>query len=205
MKTISLLALLLLLNNLFISATTMEEQNPNYEEATLGAGCFWCVEAIFEELNGVISVESGYSGGPSVKPTYAEVCTGNSGHVEVARIVFDPTIISFSQLLFVFWRVHDPTTPNQQGNDVGEQYRSVVFYHNDKQKEIAEKVLAETTAAGEWDKPIITAIEPLKNYYPAENYHQNYFKNNPIQPYCNAVIRPKVEKFRKLFKEQIKE
>lgn len=204
MKRTILFALLFLLIGLFINAKLMTEQQSNYKETTLGAGCFWCVEAVFEQLKGVQSVEAGYSGGQSINPTYKEVCSGTSGYVEVARIVYDPSVISFSDILYVFWRTHDPTSLNRQGNDVGSQYRSVVFYHNDEQKTVAEKVFSETKASGEYDKPIVTAIEPLENYYPAEDYHQNYFENNPNQPYCSAVIRPKVEKFKKLFKEQLK-
>jgi len=172
--------------------------------ATFGAGCFWCVEAIFQNLEGVESVISGYTGGTVENPTYKQVCSGNTGHAEVARIQYDPEVISFDELLEVFWQTHDPTTLNRQGNDVGTQYRSAIFYHNDQQKSLAEKYKKELDESGAFVDPIVTEIEPLKNFYRAEEYHQNYYALNNNQPYCTFVIRPKLEKFKKVFKEKIK-
>jgi peptide-methionine (S)-S-oxide reductase len=177
----------------------------NTDTATFGNGCFWCTEAIFQQINGVISVASGYSGGHVENPTYEEVCEKTTGHAEVCRIVYDPSKITYDELLEIFWQTHDPTTLNRQGNDVGPQYRSVIFYHNAEQKQKAEHYKAALDKSGAFDKPIVTAVEPLKNYYPAENYHQNYFKNNPNQPYCYFVIRPKLEKFEKAFGKKLKQ
>lgn len=174
------------------------------DTATFGAGCFWCVEAVFQQLKGVLKVTSGYSGGTVVNPTYEQVCSKKSGHVEVAQIIYDSDTLTYDELLEVFWKTHDPTTVDQQGNDHGPQYRSVVFYHNDEQKLIAEKYKKELNESGAWDSPIVTTIEPLKNFYPAENYHQNYFNNNPDQLYCRYVVQPKVEKFKKVFKSKLK-
>lgn len=174
------------------------------DTATFGAGCFWCVEAVFQRLEGVLKVTSGYSGGHIENPTYEEVCSKTSGHVEVARIIYDPSKISYDELLEVFWKTHDPTTPDQQGADKGPQYRSVIFYHNDAQRATAERYKKELDASGAWDRPIVTAIEPLKNFYPAENYHQNYYNSNPDQMYCRYVIQPKVEKFEKVFRNKLK-
>lgn len=186
----------------------MNQENVKTEglaQATFGAGCFWCVEAVFQRLEGVVKVESGYSGGSSKNPSYKDVCTGLTGHVEVCRITYDPIKLKFDELLEVFWKTHDPTTLNRQGNDVGTQYRSVVFYHDENQKALAEKYKAELTASGAYDAPIVTAIEPLKNYYPAEDYHQNYYnQNGDSQPYCMLVVRPKVDKFEKVFKDKMK-
>ncbi len=181
----------------------MENQN-NLEEATLGAGCFWCVEAVFQRLEGVTHVVSGYSNGHVNNPTYKAVCEGTTGHAEVARIQFDPSKVSFTDILEVFWNTHDPTTLNRQGNDVGTQYRSGVYYHNEKQREQAEAYKAQLDASGAWSKPIVTEIVALDNYYPAENYHQNYFNNNPDQGYCAFVVRPKVEKFQAQFASKLK-
>jgi peptide-methionine (S)-S-oxide reductase len=181
------------------------ENLDSLEQATLGAGCFWCVEAVFEGFKGVAKVESGYAGGTVENPTYKEVCTGQTGHAEVARIWFDPAVISYEQLLDVFWHSHDPTTKNRQGNDVGTQYRSVIYYHNDEQKQIAEKSKKEADEAGIWPNPIVTEIEVLPPYYPAENYHQNYFKYNSSQPYCAAVIAPKLRKVRAKYADLLKE
>jgi peptide-methionine (S)-S-oxide reductase len=175
----------------------------NLDTAVLGAGCFWCVEAIFQELKGVQSVEAGYSGGTVENPSYEQVCSGTTGHAEVARIIFDPSEISYDDLLEVFWTTHDPTTLNRQGADVGEQYRSVIFYLNDTQKEAAEKSKKEV-APKIWDDPIVTSIEPLEKFYVAEDYHQNYYDNNQNKSYCQFVINPKLEKFRKKFKEKLK-
>ena len=174
------------------------------DTAVLGAGCFWCTEAVFERLKGVESVEAGYSGGTAVNPSYEEVCTGTTGHAEVARIIFDPAVISYEQLLDVYWTVHDPTTLNRQGADVGTQYRSVIFYLNDDQKQKAEKSKTEV-APTIWDDPIVTEISPLKNFYKAEDYHQEYYDNNPNASYCQFVIHPKLQKFKKKFKDCLKE
>ena len=175
------------------------------ETATLGAGCFWCVEAVFQDLKGVHSVVSGYSGGELPNPSYDQVCSGATGHAEVAQIRYDPEEISFEDLLYVFWRTHDPTTLNRQGGDVGTQYRSVIFYHDDEQRRVAEQSKADTEASGLWPNPIVTEIVPLKDFYEAEDYHQNFYKMNPNQSYCRFVVDPKVRKFRKEFKDQLKE
>lgn len=174
------------------------------EVATLGGGCFWCIEAIFDELQGVEQVESGYSGGPVANPTYRQVCTGTTGHAEVVQITFDPRVISFKQLLEVFFTVHDPTTLNRQGPDVGTQYRSVIFYHDEEQKAVAEQVIREIEAAKIWDAPIVTEVVPFKAFYKAEDYHQEYFKLHGDQPYCRMVVAPKVAKFRQYFREMLK-
>ncbi len=199
----------ILITGLFLSLTSpivlAQNMNKKTEEATFGAGCFWCVEAIYELIEGVTHVESGYSGGHVENPSYREVTTGKTGHAEVARVHFDPDVISYEELLEVFWHTHDPTTLNRQGNDVGPMYRSVIFYHNEEQKRIAEASLRKTEASGLWDDPIVTAIEPLTNYYVAENYHQNYFENNPNAGYCAYVIAPKVAKFKKEYKHLLKD
>lgn len=174
------------------------------ETATFGAGCFWCVEAVFQRLEGIHAVVSGYSGGHVENPTYRQVCEKNTGHAEVCQITYDPTKISFEELLEVFWKTHDPTTPDRQGNDIGPQYRSAIFYHNEQQKALAEKYKKELDASGAFDDPIVTEIGPFKNFYEAEDYHQNYFNDNPKQGYCAFVIRPKVEKFEQVFKNKLK-
>ena len=174
------------------------------DTATFGAGCFWCVEAQFQLLDGVLSVTSGFSGGTVKNPSYKEVCTGATGHAEVCNVVYDPTKITFDKLLEAFWQTHDPTQLNRQGNDVGTQYRSVVFYHNEHQRELAEKYKKELNASGAWDKPIVTEISPFTVFYKAEDYHQNYFNENGQEPYCHYVIQPKVEKFKKVFKANLK-
>ena len=175
------------------------------ETATFGTGCFWCTEAIFKELEGVISVMPGYSGGQTVNPTYKEVCSGETGHAECTQIVFDPSKISYDELLEVFFKVHDPTSLNRQGNDVGTQYRSVIFYHNDEQKRLAGKYKTELDRSGAYDKPIVTQIVPMEKFYPAENYHHDYYEyNKDKNPYCAVVVRPKLEKFRKVFSEKLK-
>lgn len=174
------------------------------DTATFGAGCFWCVEAVFQQLHGVLKVSSGYSGGHVRNPTYEQVTQKTTGHAEVTQIVFDPSVISFDELLEVFWQTHDPTTLNKQGNDVGPQYRSVVFFHNDDQKKKAQYYKEELAKSGAWDNPIVTEISPYKNFYIAEDYHQNYYLNNGSQPYCYFVIRPKLEKFEKVFKDKLK-
>jgi peptide-methionine (S)-S-oxide reductase len=179
-------------------------ENNNLETATLAAGCFWCVEAVFDDLRGVEDVVSGYSGGQRENPTYQQVCSGATGHAEVVQIKFNAQEISFRDILRVFFSVHDPTTLNRQGNDVGTQYRSAIFYHSDEQKRIAEEVIKEVTEARVYDDPIVTEVTEFKNFYPAEDYHQEYFANNPNQPYCAAVVAPKVAKFRKMFVDRLK-
>ncbi|MGB7203547.1 MAG: peptide-methionine (S)-S-oxide reductase MsrA [Pyrinomonadaceae bacterium] len=174
------------------------------DTATLAAGCFWCVEAIFDDLIGVEDVVSGYSGGHKDNPTYQEVCSETTGHAEVVGIKFDPDIISYKEILQVFFTVHDPTQLDRQGNDIGTSYRSAIFYHSDIQKEIAEEVIAEFTAEKIYDNPIVTEIAAFKKFWPAENYHQEYFTNNPNQPYCAAVVAPKVAKFRQKFISRLK-
>ncbi|MBS2097479.1 peptide-methionine (S)-S-oxide reductase MsrA [Carboxylicivirga linearis] len=174
------------------------------ETATFGGGCFWCTEAVFDQLKGVSKVESGYSGGEVKNPSYKDVCTGLTGHAEVIQITFDPEVIAFEDLLEVFFATHDPTTLNRQGADVGTQYRSVVFYHNEKQKEITELVIKSLDEERIFDSAIVTEVSAFDTFYKAENYHQDYFANNASQPYCRAVIVPKMDKFKKLFKEKIK-
>jgi peptide-methionine (S)-S-oxide reductase len=186
------------------SDKTVKASTSNIDTATFGAGCFWCVEAVFQRLNGVLSVESGYSGGTVKNPSYREVCNGTTGHAEVARITFDKTKITFDELLEVFWKTHDPTTLNYQGNDHGTQYRSAIFYHNEEQKKLAEKYKEEINKSGAYDKPIVTEISPAKEFYKAEDYHQNYYNQNGSEGYCRYVIQPKVDKFEKIFKNKLK-
>lgn len=174
------------------------------EQITLGSGCFWCTETIFRRLNGVISAVSGYSGGTTVNPTYKEVCTGTTGHAEVVQVTFDPAIINLVEILEVYWKMHDPTTLNRQGNDIGTQYRSVVYYHNEHQKQVAEDIKNELSEAHIWPDPIVTEITKFEVFYPAEDYHQDYFNHHGEEPYCNLVIAPKVEKFKKVFNEKMK-
>lgn len=174
------------------------------EQATFGAGCFWCVEAVFQRLNGVKSVVSGYAGGTVNNPTYKEVCSGLTGHAEVAQITYDPGIITYEELLEVFWKTHDPTTLNRQGGDVGTQYRSVVFYHNEAQKKLAEYYKSKLDKSEVFDDPIVTEISELPEFFEAEDYHRNYFNNNPTQPYCSVVIGPKVQKMEQVFAAKLK-
>ena len=174
------------------------------EVATLGGGCFWCTEAVFNELRGVERVESGYSGGTLANPTYEEVCRGTTGHAEAIQVTFDPKVISYRELLQVFFTVHDPTTLNRQGADVGTQYRSAIFYHNDQQREMAEHVIKEVDASKVWRRPVVTESAPFKGFYKAENYHQGYFENNPRSPYCQVVIAPKIVKLREYYREKLK-
>lgn len=174
------------------------------EVATLGAGCFWCVEAVFQDIKGVASVQSGYSGGTVINPSYKEVCTGNTGHAEVVQITFDPKVVSFETILEVFFETHDPTTLNKQGGDEGTQYRSAVFYHNARQKELAELAIKAGNESGNWSNPIVTEVTAFTNFFPAEDYHQDYFNLNGTQPYCAMVIAPKVDKFKKKFAELLK-
>ena len=173
-------------------------------EATFGAGCFWCVEACFKELKGVSNVYPGYAGGHTLNPSYQQVCSGVTGHAEVARVEYDPTIISYSELLEVFWFVHNPTQLNRQGNDIGTQYRSVVFYHNESQKNEAEFYKKKLSQDNVWDEPIVTEVSEISNFFRAELYHENYFELNPQNMYCQSVVRPKVEKFKKVFSKKIK-
>jgi peptide-methionine (S)-S-oxide reductase len=182
----------------------MSNENLNPETITLGAGCFWCVEAVFQQLDGVVLVESGYSGGKTENPTYKQICGGNTGHAEVIQIKFNRDKISLKEILDVFWRVHDPTTLNRQGNDEGTQYRSAIFYHNPEQKQVAELSKSEANKAGLWENPIVTEISPFTKFYKAEDYHQNYYNDNPFQPYCSFVISPKVKKFKKEFQDKLK-
>ena len=186
------------------SNATMNNQNTHLEIATFGSGCFWCTEAIFERVNGVSAAVSGYSGGEVENPTYKEVCDGTTGHAECTQITFDPSVVSYDELLEIFWKTHDPTTLNRQGNDVGTQYRSVIFYHSDEQKQKAEYYKNKLTVEKIWDKPIVTEITKFEKFYPAEDYHQEYYDNNPNQGYCAYVITPKVEKFEKIFKDKLK-
>ena len=179
-------------------------QNVKLDTATFATGCFWCTEAIFQRLKGVTKVISGYSGGDVVNPTYEEVCTGSTGHAECCQIIYDPSIVTFDELLEVFWKTHDPTSLNRQGNDVGTQYRSAVFYHSEEQKTKAEHYKAELNSSGAFNSPIVTVIEPYKNFFSAEGYHQDYYNTNPNQMYCRFVIVPKVEKFEKVFKDKLK-
>jgi peptide-methionine (S)-S-oxide reductase len=174
------------------------------DTATFGTGCFWCTEAIFQQIEGVLKVTSGYSGGHVRNPTYEEICSKTTGHAEVCQLIYDPAKISFDDLLEAFWQTHDPTTLNRQGNDVGPQYRSAIFYHNEEQKQKAESYKAKLDTSGAWDNPIVTEITAFKNFYAAEDYHQNYYNTNGKQPYCYYVIKPKVEKFQKVFKDKLK-
>jgi peptide-methionine (S)-S-oxide reductase len=176
----------------------------NQETATLGGGCFWCVEAVFLEAAGVTSVASGYMGGRKPDPTYEEVCSGTTGHVEVVQVKFDPEVITFRDVLEIFFATHDPTTLNRQGNDAGTQYRSVIFYHSPEQESTAKELIGELTAEKAFPNPIVTAVEPAQEFYAAEDYHQEYFKNHPNQPYCAFVVSPKVQKFRKKFAQRLR-
>jgi peptide-methionine (S)-S-oxide reductase len=174
------------------------------EKATLGGGCFWCLEAVYSEMDGVVSVTSGYMGGHVKNPSYREVCTGNTGHIEVVQITFDPSVTSFREILEVFFAIHDPTTPDRQGNDVGAQYRSAIFFHSDEQRTEAERMIREIDASGLWNNPVVTEVRPAEVFYAAEDYHQHYFRDNPYQPYCQFVISPKVRKFREKFRAKRK-
>jgi peptide-methionine (S)-S-oxide reductase len=179
-------------------------ENAKEEVATLGGGCFWCLEAVFEQLRGVARVVSGYCGGTVPNPSYEQVCGGATGHAEVVQVTFDPAVVSFHEVVEVFFAMHDPTTLNRQGADVGTQYRSAIFYHSAQQQEVAEQTIAELNAAKIWDRPIVTAVVPLATFYPAEDYHQGYFRNHPGQGYCQAVVAPKVAKFRKRFADKLR-
>lgn len=178
--------------------------NEHFEVTTLGGGCFWCLEAAYLELRGVEKVVSGYAGGHVVNPTYRAVCTGTTGHAEVVQVTFDPAVISYADILQVFFTIHDPTTLNRQGADVGPQYRSVIFYHDTTQQQTAEAVMQQVAASGVWSSHLVTQLEPLDHFYPAEDYHQDYYSNNPNQPYCQVVVAPKVAKVRKQFYTRLK-
>jgi len=197
---ITVLPLLIVLESYIVN---MKTENNN-TVATFGTGCFWCTEAVFERLEGVEKVISGYSGGNVKNPSYTEISTGRTGHAEVCQVWFDPEIISFEELLDVFWHTHDPTTLNRQGNDVGSQYRSAIFYHTAEQKEQAEESLKAINASESFDDPVVTEITEFSGFYEAENYHQDYFENNPSQPYCSFVVKPKVDKFKARYKDKLK-
>lgn len=186
------------------SGSKTKQDRKKMEVITLGAGCFWCVESIFQNLNGVEKVVSGYSGGKVVNPSYKEVCGGHTGHAEVAQITFDPSRVSLAEVLEVFFQTHDPTTLNRQGNDVGTQYRSAIFYHTEAQKTEAQRIIKALNASGAWPNPIVTEVSAFTTFYPAEDYHQNYYNLNGDQPYCQYVVRPKLEKFKKAFKDKVK-
>ncbi len=184
--------------------TNLNNKNQKMEVITLGAGCFWCIESIFQNLKGVEKVISGYSNGQKPNPTYKEVCTGTTGHAEVAQITFDPSVVSLSEVLEVFFQTHDPTTLNRQGNDVGTQYRSGIYYHTEEQKKIALEIIKALNESKAYDRPIVTEVAAVATFYPAEDYHQNYFNDNGDQPYCQYIIRPKLDKFKKVFKDKLK-
>lgn len=204
MKVLILLTSLIMAISVQAQNSTQKTMSTSLETATLGSGCFWCTEAFFLEVKGIESVVSGYSGGKVKNPTYREVCTGLTGHAEVIQVKFDPTVISYADVLEIFWNTHDPTTLNKQGADEGPQYRSVVFYHSDAQKKTAEEYKNQLDKSGVFKKPIVTEISPFSVFYPAEEYHQNYYALNPNQGYCQYVIRPKVEKFRKQYGAKLK-
>ena len=192
------------MNNPSDNRKEQENQSVEREVATFGAGCFWCVEALFQTVEGVQSVVSGYSGGDVPNPTYEEVCTGTTGHAEVCQITYDPSKTNYKELLTVFWQVHDPTTLNRQGADVGTQYRSVIFYHTEEQKSLAEASKKELDKSGTWKDPVVTEISPFKNFYRAEGYHQDYYKQNADKPYSAFVIKPKLKKLKMVFKDKLK-
>lgn len=203
MKNIFLIAVLAFTLTGF-AQNNMQKKASNFETITVGGGCYWCVEAVYENLNGVKSVVSGFAGGKVANPTYEEVCTGTTGHAEVVQITYDKTITDINEIFKVFFTVHDPTTLNRQGADVGTQYRSVIFYKTPEQKKAAESIIAELNKAKVYDSPIVTKVEPFTKFYKAEDYHQNYYSNNKNQPYCKMVIQPKIEKFEKVFKDKLK-
>jgi len=207
MKTKTLILICLLFAGTLFSQnnnTTKKMTQSNFETITLGGGCYWCVEAVYENLKGVKSVVSGFSGGKLVDPSYEEVCTGTTGHAEVVQITFDKNVTNLDEIFKVFFTVHDPTTLNRQGADKGTQYRSVIFYNNEEQKQAAQSIIAELQKAKVYQDPIVTTVEPFTKFYKAENYHQNYYANNKNQPYCQMVIQPKLEKFEKVFKDKLK-
>ncbi len=199
---ISILSSIAIYGNTIYMEPLMTEKK--LEKATVGGGCFWCIEAIFQQVKGVESVVSGYAGGEKDDPSYQEVCSGSTGHAEVVQVNFDPEVVSYRDILEIFWRSHDPTTLNRQGADVGTQYRSIILYHNDEQKDIANKFKAALNDSDVFFDPVVTEISKFDKFYPAEDYHQNYYKNNPNKPYCSYVIAPKVEKFEAIFKDKLK-
>lgn len=203
MKNLFLIGLLALSLNGF-AQSNKTKSSANLETITLGGGCYWCVEAVYENLTGVKSVVSGFSGGKVANPTYEEVCTGTTGHAEVVQITYDKNVTDINEIFKVFFTVHDPTTLNRQGADVGTQYRSVIFYKNEEQKKAAQSIITELNKAKVYNNPIVTKVEPFKVFYKAEDYHQNYYANNKNQPYCKMVIQPKIEKFEKVFKDKLK-
>jgi methionine-S-sulfoxide reductase len=190
--------------NIQAQSIKSKTMNTTYETATLGGGCYWCTEAIYSQINGVECVTSGFAGGTTVNPSYKEVCTGNTGHAEVVQIVFDNQIISYKEILEIFWHVHDPTTLNRQGEDIGTQYRSVIFFHSSEQQKIAEEMKDNYNNINEFDGKIVTEIVPYTTFYKAEDYHQDYYENHSTQPYCSAVISPKIKKFRKKYEQKLK-
>ncbi|SNR48940.1 peptide-methionine (S)-S-oxide reductase MsrA [Flavobacterium sp. ov086] len=196
--------ILIYLFALSLNGFAQNKKASNLETITLGGGCYWCVEAVYENLDGVKSVVSGFSGGKVANPSYEEVCTGTTGHAEVVQITYDKNVTDINEIFKVFFTVHDPTTLNRQGADVGTQYRSVIFYKNEEQKKAAQSIIAELNKAKVYDSPIVTKVEPFKAFYKAEDYHQNYYANNKNQPYCKMVIQPKIEKFEKVFKDKLK-
>lgn len=200
----NLILVIALISTVNCTAENNQIQKNNMDTITFGAGCFWCVEAIFSELKGVEEVKSGYSGGSIKNPSYKEICTGTTGHAEVCQLIYNPEVISFQELLEVFWQTHDPTTLNRQGADVGTQYRSAIFYHTEEQREVATEYLNKLDDEGVFKNPIVTEISPFTEFYSAEGYHQDYFELNGENPYCSAVIRPKVEKFKKVFQDKLK-
>ncbi len=202
MKKYTFVILAMLILSLSLQGNS--DMKDKFEVATFGGGCFWCVEAIFERVSGVHQVESGYSGGHVSNPDYKMVTSGNSGHAEVVQITFNPEVISYLELLEIFFKTHDPTTLNRQGADVGTQYRSIVLFHNEAQHKLAEEIIQELDSGEIWNNPIVTVVEPFEQFYNAEAYHQEYYENNPNQGYCRLVINPKVEKFEKVFKEKLK-
>ncbi len=196
--------ILICLFALALNGFAQTKKTSNLETITVGGGCYWCVEAVYENLDGVKSVVSGFSGGNVANPTYEEVCTGETGHAEVVQITYDKNVTDINEIFKVFFTVHDPTTLNRQGADVGTQYRSVIFYKNDEQRKAAQSIIAELNKAKVYSSPIVTKVEPFKKFYKAEDYHQNYYANNKSQPYCKMVIQPKIEKFEKVFKDKLK-
>jgi peptide-methionine (S)-S-oxide reductase len=191
-------------DSVHLSKVETQLMEPQKDTATLGGGCYWCLEAVFEQVRGVERVVSGYCGGTVANPTYRQVCSGTTGHAEVVQVTFDPAVISFREILEIFFAIHDPTTVDRQGPDVGTQYRSAIFYHSPEQKQTAEAVIAELNAAGIWGEPLVTEVVPLEVFYPAEDYHQHYFQRNPGQSYCRAVVAPKVAKFRQKHLDKLK-
>ncbi len=206
MNSIWPIALVILINTVIMSkgAEPMSQHSDTLEVATLGGGCFWCIEAVFENVEGVVDVVNGYAGGHVPNPTYEAVCSGTTGHAEVCQIRFNPKVISYREILEIFFAVHDPTTLNRQGADVGEQYRSIILYHTPQQKAIAEQYIQELESSGRFADPIVTQVQPLEQFYPAEPYHQDYFQKHPDQAYCRLVIQPKVQKLKKEFKDKVK-